>query len=77
MNCYECAVQGESREAVGICRLCGRAACPEHSCVQHMPQFEDRGVGMGGPVVRLPQDRPRFVCRECQAVVGLRAPEEV
>lgn len=76
MKCHECALHGDAEDAVGICADCGRAACVEHSRVQHVPQFRNTGGGAGGPFVRLPSDRRRFVCRQCDSAVGPPEPEE-
>lgn len=31
MNCYDCAVTGDHRDAVAVCADCGAAVCIEHS----------------------------------------------
>jgi hypothetical protein len=31
MNCYDCAVAGDHRDAVAVCADCGAAVCVEHA----------------------------------------------
>jgi hypothetical protein len=31
MNCYDCAVTGDHRDAVAVCADCGAAVCIEHT----------------------------------------------
>jgi hypothetical protein len=31
MNCYDCAVTGDHRDAVAVCADCGAAVCIEHA----------------------------------------------
>jgi len=69
MKCYDCAVNDGVAEAVGICSICGRAVCLKHATMQHLPQHRVSEAGIGGPIVRLPHDRPRLVCQECDAAV--------
>ena len=33
MNCYECKQEGRDRNAIGLCKHCGVALCPEHAHV--------------------------------------------
>jgi len=65
MRCYDCAVEGKVEEAVGVCLSCGRATCLAHGTMQHVPQYRRSEGGIGGPMLRLPRDRPRWVCHEC------------
>ncbi len=34
MNCYDCAIQGESAPAVAVCKHCGVGMCLEHLYAQ-------------------------------------------
>ena len=72
MKCYDCATDDRVAEAVGICSICGRAVCLNHATMQHLPQHRVSEAGIGGPIVRLPQERPRLVCQECGTAVGGR-----
>jgi len=65
MKCYDCGVSGQTEEAVGICLICGRGVCRDHSILQHLPQTCRTSTGPGTQVVRCPTDRLRLVCREC------------
>jgi len=67
MQCHACAVGGKSEPAVGMCASCGRAVCLEHSVVRHIPQYRRSAGGIGGPLIRLPVDRTRLLCSECEA----------
>jgi hypothetical protein len=31
MNCYDCAITGDHRDAVAVCADCGAAVCIEHA----------------------------------------------
>jgi hypothetical protein len=31
MNCYDCAVTGDHRDAIAVCADCGAAVCIEHA----------------------------------------------
>lgn len=31
MNCYTCAQEGDTREAVAVCAVCGMGLCMEHA----------------------------------------------
>ena len=31
MNCYDCAIAGDDRDAVAVCADCGAAVCVEHA----------------------------------------------
>lgn len=77
MKCYDCAVQSKSQDAVGICRLCGRAACLQHAVLRRVPRLRRTGAGIGGPFLRLPQDRTCLVCRDCSAIVEADEAEEL
>ena len=57
----------QSETAVGICQSCGRGTCVAHGRVTHAPRFRRSTGGIGGPVVRVPGDRPRWLCLECHA----------
>ena len=67
MRCYDCALEAKAEEAVGVCRSCGRATCLAHGTMQRLPQYRRSEAGIGGPMVRLPEDKPRWVCHECEA----------
>ena len=67
MRCHACAVSDKTEPAVGMCASCGRAVCLEHSVVRHIPQYRRSSGGIGGPMIRLPVDRRRLLCTECEA----------
>jgi len=67
VNCYDCALTGKDRSALGVCVLCGAAVCREHGVMQALPQYRQTGGGIGGPLVRAPHDQRRLVCRHCAA----------
>jgi len=67
MKCYDCAGHEKSTDAVGICVLCGRAVCIEHSHLQHFPQHFAAETGMATQFAQCEHDRPRLVCGECKA----------
>lgn len=66
MNCYDCASDEKTTEAVGVCAVCGAGVCSEHAVVQTLAQWRNTGSGIGGPYVRAPKDQRRFVCRDCE-----------
>jgi hypothetical protein len=70
MHCHACAVEGKSEPAVGLCTGCGRAVCLEHSVVRRTPQYRRSTGGIGGPMIRLPVDRSRLLCTDCDAALG-------
>lgn len=77
MKCYDCTTEGKPEDAVAVCRSCGRATCLAHGTMRHLPQYRRSEAGIGGPIVRLPADKPRWLCHECEAAGATTTAEEV
>ncbi|MDI3388442.1 DUF2180 family protein [Streptomyces sp. B-S-A8] len=63
MNCYECAIQGLTAEAVAVCHLCGAAVCTDHVRTESVQLREAANPG------KVIHDRParRLTCVVCSA----------
>ena len=73
MFCYECAVQGERREAIGMCHNCSLALCQEHAHVELAPIVATYGnptypslIG----TVKMPLEARKLLCGVCQAALS-------
>jgi len=61
MECYDCALAGEHRTTVGICRSCGAASCAHHL---HATDRTLRRPANPGVVERTNPAR-RLLCDRC------------
>ena len=78
MFCYECAIQGVRREAVGMCRHCSAGLCEEHAHVEAAPVKTERRNATFGAVhwdVELPRPARRMLCETCQSALHQAEPE--
>lgn len=72
MLCYECAVQGVRREAVGMCHHCSAGLCEEHAHVEASPVKAARRNKTFGAVrweVELAQPARQMLCAVCQSAL--------
>ncbi|HEY7815429.1 MAG TPA: DUF2180 family protein [Nakamurella sp.] len=68
MNCYDCAGDGRTTPAVGICTNCGAALCGDHARLE----TQDHGLAAtpGNPT----HHRTRaLICASCDIVLGVTA----
>jgi hypothetical protein len=72
MLCYECAIQGVRREAVGMCHHCSAGLCEEHAHVEASPIKAVRQNPTFGAVARqfeLALPARRLLCSVCQTAL--------
>ncbi|WP_430284820.1 DUF2180 family protein, partial [Salmonella enterica] len=50
MHCLDCRARGTTSTAVGVCRDCVAAVCPEHTLVAHRVVREGPLLGRPGEV---------------------------
>lgn len=62
MRCYECSLQGQSSEAIGICHHCSIGLCIGHSTLVADPILTT--VPLNREVV-LPKRARGLLCRTC------------
>jgi hypothetical protein len=69
MNCYDCAVTGDHRDAVAVCADCGAAVCIEHTVPTRHWLTRTRTIMLVEPV-----DPPARVirCGTCHAAHAAR-----
>ena len=61
LKCYDCLENNKDSEAVGVCIICGKGLCLEHT---KQVEFPMKG-GYPMPELKLKKDLPRMMCREC------------
>ncbi|MBI1355713.1 MAG: DUF2180 family protein [Acidobacteria bacterium] len=72
MLCYECAIQGVRREAVGMCHHCSAGLCTEHARVESSPLKAERRNKTFGSVrweVELAKPARQMLCAVCQSAL--------
>lgn len=68
MKCYTCDQAGESKEAVGICVVCGMGVCSHHAVRKDVPVW--LWQGLLPPKGPMPKSMMRIQCDTCaQALV--------
>lgn len=75
MFCYECALQGVRREAIGMCHNCSLALCREHAHVEPAPVVATYAIRTYPSVrgaVELPVKARKLLCAVCRAALGQR-----
>ena len=73
MLCYECAVQGVQREAIGMCHNCSLALCLEHARVSStavLATYGDKTHPSVRGTVELPLKERRLLCGVCQPALA-------
>lgn len=66
MNCYDCSLQSNRREAVGLCRNCSAGLCSEHV---HEEEQEITVVRIINREVALPLRARTLLCGVCKAAL--------
>lgn len=72
MLCYECAIRGIRREAVGMCHHCSAGLCEEHAHVEASPIKAVRQNPTFGTVARqveLARPARQLLCSVCQTAL--------
>ncbi len=75
MFCYECAVQGVQREAIGTCHNCSLALCQDHAHVEPAPvvaTYANKTYSSVRGTVELPLKARKLLCQVCQVALAQR-----
>jgi hypothetical protein len=74
MMCYECALQGAEREAVGMCHNCSIGLCAEHGkrVKTLVPHPTNRSFAPDVPDQEIPTEAERFLCSSCAQAMQRR-----
>lgn len=75
MSCYECAVQGVQREAIGTCHHCSVALCQEHAHMEPEPvvaTYDDRTHPSMQGTLELPLKARMLLCQVCRTALAQR-----
>lgn len=75
MKCYDCAQQGKDVDTIGICILCGRGICKEHSVREDLPIMKGEydvelkcGMGVECSMEDM-QHLPKMLCPTCHKAI--------
>ena len=62
MKCFECSLEGERSDAVGVCHHCSVGLCTEHAVLTADPILAHQPIAQ---VVELPKKARALLCRTC------------
>jgi hypothetical protein len=62
MRCYDCSIQGDRNEAIGVCHHCSVGLCVEHGALVSDPILVHEPIAK---VVALPKKARELLCRTC------------